>query len=186
MDDNAILALYRKRSETAIEETARTYGAYLLTIVANILHSREDAEEVVEDTYYRAWSSIPPARPDSLKHYLARIARNLALDRLDYRSAGKRNAETTVLLSELEDCIPDRRGSAEDGWEARELGNLLNRFLTQTPKTDRAIFLARYFYAATVRQIAAAQGIPERKVKYRLTVTRDRLRAYLEKEGVTL
>ncbi len=186
MEDQAILALYRERSETALAETSRRYGAYLLAIASNLLHSREDAEEVVGDTYWRAWNSIPPAEPRSLKHYLSRITRNLALDRLDYRSAGKRDVEATVLLSELEECIPDRRGSAEERWEAKELGILLNRFLEQIPREDRALFLARYYYAATVRQIAAFQGIPERRVKYRLTVTRDKLKTYLEKEGVIL
>ncbi len=186
MDDQTIMALFRERSESAIDETQRHYGAYLLAIASNILGSPEDAEEVVDDTYWRAWSSIPPAAPRSLKHYLSRITRNLALDRLAYRSAEKRNAETTVLLSELEECIPDRHGSAEEGMEAKELGTLLNRFMAQIPQEDRAVFLLRYFYASTVRQIAAGRGLSERKVKYRLRVTRDKLRAFLEKEEIIL
>ena len=149
MDDQTILALFRERSESAIDETQRHYGAYLLAIASNILGSPEDAEEVVDDTYWRAWSSIPHAAPRSLKHYLSRITRNLALDRLAYRRAEKRNAEAI-------------------------------------PQEDSAIFLLRYFYASTVRQIAAGRGLSERKVKYRLRVTRDKLRAFLEKEEIIL
>ncbi len=125
MEDTEIIALYLERSEAAIRETDRKYKALLYWLSYRILRDGCDAEEVVDDTYLGAWNAIPPTVPDSLKHFLSRIARNLSLDRLDYRLAGKRRAQ----FVELDECIPDPRRSVEKVWEAKELGELLNRFL---------------------------------------------------------
>ena len=54
MDDERIVALYWSRSETAISETASKYGSYLNNISYNILVSREEAQECVNDTYHDA------------------------------------------------------------------------------------------------------------------------------------
>ena len=106
MNDKEIIDLYFARSESAITETAVKYGAYLNTIAYRILHSEDDAEEVVNDTYHDAWRTIPPKRPDVLKLFLARITRNTAIDRLEYRLARKRNSDMDVLLSEVSDILP--------------------------------------------------------------------------------
>ena len=123
MEDSGIIDLFFQRSETAIENTSKKYGAY------RILNSLEDSEEIVDDTYMRAWNAIPPTRPKVLKHFLSRITRNLSLDRLQYYAAEKRNVETVAMLEELEACLPDPHGSAESALEESELTEILNRFL---------------------------------------------------------
>lgn len=186
MEDSQILALFLSRSEDALQETDKKYGAYLHTLAGNLLQSREDAEEAVEDTYWKAWKSIPPEQPRSLKHYLSRIARNCCLDRLDYLAAGKRGSLLPEPLSELEECLPDRKNSTEALWDARQVGELLNRFLAGLSGEDRRIFLSRYYYALPIRRIAERSRLSERQIKYRLRVTRNRLKEHLEKEGVIL
>ena len=121
MDDSGIIELYFRRAETAIEETARKYGTYLNSVAYRILNSREDAEEIVGDTYLKTWNAIPPTRPRVLKHFLTRITRNLSFDRVEYYTAAKRSAETVALLEELEACLPDPRGSAEQAVEEKEV-----------------------------------------------------------------
>lgn len=186
MDDTQIIDLYFGRSEAAIAETARKYGAYLNQVAYYILRCREDTEEIVEDTYLAAWNTIPPSRPLVLKHFLSRITRNLSFDRLDYNTAKRRNKHMNVLLSELDACIPDYSGNVEDVWEAKQLGIALNRFLETLEVADCRIFLCRYYYNLTISEIAEKYHLPERKVKYRLSCARNNLRKFLEREGIAV
>lgn len=186
MDDAKIIALYFERSESAITETSRKFGAYLNQIAYHILRCREDTEEVVSDTYMTAWNTIPPAVPTVLKHFLSRITRNLALDRLDYLTAKCRSTHLDVLLSELEDCLPDSRGSAEEMLEAKQLGLALNSFLNSLSREDCRIFLNRYYYGLTIPEVAEKYGLSPRKVKYRLSCLRRQLRTHLSREGIAV
>lgn len=185
MNDKEIIDLYFARSESAITETAVKYGAYLNTIAYRILHSEDDTEEVVNDTYHGAWRTIPPNRPDVLKLFLARIARNIAIDRLEYRLARKRNSDMDVLLSEVADVLPDQK-DVEDVWAARELGETINRFLGTLDERSRVIFVSRYWYAYSIREIAEKLDISESHVKNTLFRTRKKLRARLQEEGVAI
>ena len=186
MEDTQIIKLYFARSEDALEETKRKYGSYLNGVARAILKSPEDREEILGDTYLAAWNSIPPQRPRSLQYYLARITRNLSLNRLDYLTAQCRDSRMDVLLSELEECLPDSGRSPEETVEAKEIGNLLNRFLGTLDAQDCGIFLNRYFYGLTIPEIQEKSGLPQRKIKYRLNSTRQKLRTFLEKEGMTV
>lgn len=180
--DSEIIELYRQRSEAAILETGNKYGSYLSRVVYNILRSMDDTDEIINDTYLGAWRAIPPTIPDSLKYFLSRIARNLSYDRLDYRTAGKRNA----VFVELDEAVPDSGSGPEEAWEAHEVGEVINRFLGTLDRKVCAVFVARYFYSYTTAELARRYGMTERQVKYLLAKTRKAMKAYLEKEGVTL
>ena len=184
MDDTQIIQLYFARSESAIAETADKYGPYLNQVAFHILRCREDTEEVVEDAYMAAWNAIPPTVPAVLKHFLSRITRNLAFTRLDYLTAKRRDSHMDILLSELDDCLPDRRGSAEDIWEAKQIGSSMNRFLEKLDRMDCRLFLSRYYHGMTIGETANRYGLSERTVKYRLSCLRKQLRTHLKKEGV--
>ena len=183
MKDAEIIELYFARSQSAIAETEKSYGAYLRTIAANLLHCREDEEETVQDTYLRAWNAIPPARPTVLRHYLSRITRNLALDRLRKNGGSGRTVE---LLDELAECIPDGSGSAEDALDAKELGRLLNAFLARQEESDVRIFVLRFYYAQPIAAIAEKCGRTERQTKYALSRLRRELKNFLKAEGAEL
>lgn len=180
MEDAGIIELYFNRSEAAIRETDNKYGAFLHRLAFNILRDSRDTEEIVDDTYMGVWNAIPPTIPDSLKHFLSRIARNLSLNRLNYLLAGKRNA----VFAELDECIPDARQSVERIWEARETGKLLNRFLGTLDRRSCAVFLGRYYYACSLDELAGQYSLTKRQVKYMLSRTRKSLREYFENEGV--
>ncbi len=185
MEDSEIIDLYFARSETAIAETARKYGAFLNGVARRILGSPEDAEEIVGDTYLRTWNAIPPTRPRVLRHFLTRITRNLSLDRLAWYGAARRGGETVALVEELENCLPDGRGSAEDALTERELTETLNRFLGELDATECRVFLLRYYYAMSRAEIAARCGLSEGRVKYLLAHARRTLQAKLRQEGIT-
>ncbi|MEA4964242.1 MAG: sigma-70 family RNA polymerase sigma factor [Oscillospiraceae bacterium] len=185
LEDPQIIQLYWDRDTRAIAETDVKYGRLCNHIAMNILENVGDAEECVNDTYYRAWDAIPPQRPESFSSFLGRIVRNIALDRYRYNHARKRSGKMDVLLSELEDCIPSGTRT-EELFEAGEVSALIDRFLDTLEKQRRNIFVRRYWYSQPIREIARACGMTEGQVKSILFRLRNLLRTALEKEGVAL
>lgn len=186
MNDEGILSLFWERKQEALSEADRRYGGYCRAVSYRILRNHEDAEECVNDAYLRAWNAIPPERPERLAVYLGKITRNLSLDRLRKKNAQKRGAgELPLVLSELSECLPSGE-SAEDSLEEKELTALLDRFLGELPSESRIIFIRRYWYLSSIREIAASLGFGESRVKMSLLRARGELRNLLEKEGVTL
>lgn len=184
MEDTAIIHLFWTRNEDAIKETDRTYGKKLFALANRIVQSREDAQECVNDTYWKAWDTIPPQKPEHFYAYLAKICRNFSLGKLDWKNAARRKAEICSLTQEMESCIPDHRQA--DELEAKELQKILNRFLGEISQENRLIFLRRYWYMDTIADIAARSGMTESSVKSRLHRTRDKLQNYLTREGIYL
>lgn len=183
MQDAEIVALYWERNERAIRETERQYGRYLFQIAHNILREREDSRECVNDTYLRAWNSMPPGRPGALSLYLGKITRNLSIDRFRTRTRKKRGGtEYESSLSELEECI-SAGNTTEQLADARALAAALNAFLKTLSPEARGVFIGRYYYMDSIREVAFHYGISESKTKSMLWRIRIRLREYLEKEG---
>lgn len=186
MEDASIITLYFDRNEAAISETDKKYGAYCTSIAFNILCSNEDAKECVNDTYLHTWNSIPPNQPSMLRTYLGKICRNISLDRLKRYMAKKRGGnEITLVFSELENCIAST-DSVIDALQEELLSQQISNFLRKCSKENRLIFVRRYFYTNSIKQIAERYGISESKVKTSLFRTRNALRNYLQKEGVIL
>ncbi len=181
MNEQRILSLFQARDESAIDACRKEYGAYLTALANRILGDEGEAEECVSDTYLQAWQHIPPDEPRYFRAYLAAICRFFAFGRLDKRQAQKRTAEVVVLTEELSLCISDPQ--AEDAFDLRELGRLLDSFLRTLPKEQRQIFLRRYWFGDSVKEISVRFGIGESKVKTSLFRTREKLRTFLESEG---
>lgn len=186
MEDSRIIDLYWARSEEALSETARKYGRYCHSIARNILNNDEDAEECVSDAYLRAWNAIPPARPARLQTWLGRIVRNLSLNKREKALAEKRGAgQLPLILDELAECIPD----GPDGEALTEsilIRDVLDRFLEALPPEARKIFVRRYWYLSSLREIAEEYGISEGSAAVSLLRTRMKLKSVLEKEGIHL
>lgn len=186
MEDSQIIALFFQRSEEAISQADLKYGRYLGSVASRILSLPEDCEEVVNDTYLAAWNAMPPTRPRVLRHFLSRIVRNLSFKRYSYLTADKRSTGTQLLLSELEECLPDGRQDLGVQMEKRAITLNINRFLGQLSKADQGIFVARYFYAVPLAEIAERTEQTPRQIQYRLQKLRDGLRRSLEKEGIAV
>ena len=183
MEDSKIVELYWKRDESAVAESSKKYGGYCRTIAYNILCSGEDSDECVNDTWLNAWRSIPPEKPKKLQYFLGRITRNLALDRYGYNKAQKRNADLETAIDEYYECIPNGEAFIEDKVSLKEL---INGFLESLDKRDRIVFIRRYWYVCSVREIGKSMGLSDSHVSVILHRTRDRFKAYLEKEGITV
>ncbi len=186
MTDQEIISLYRKRGEAAIAATEEKYGSYCYAIAYHILRNESDAKECVNDGYLALWQAIPPGCPDQLKAYLGKIVRNLALNRAKLSNRKKRGGgQTELLLSELEECVP-AVVSVEQGAEDRVVTQCIESFLYAQPEEKRMVFLRRYWYADSLREIARAYRMSEGKVKSMLFRMREELRDTLTKEGVEL
>ncbi len=186
MDDKKIIELYNSRDERAITQTAKKYGNFLKKISYNIVFDLEDANECVNDTYYRAWNTIPPKKPDILSVFLARIPRFVSVDLLRKKTAKRRGGgEYELSLSELSEIVSGT-DNTEDTAMQNEIVRAIDLFLHTLPQKTCDMFVMRYFYGDSVRDIAKVLGMSESNVKTTLFRTREGLKQYLEKEGYTL
>ena len=181
MEDRHIVKLFLQRAETAIAATAKKYGAQLRALAGNILRDPRDAEEAVSDTYLALWNTIPPHEPDPLSAYSYRICRNTSLKKSRANTAQLRDHSSDLSLEELAEAIPGT--PLEETLTARELGRAIDTFLTKQSRDSRVIFLRRYWFGDSVRNIAQALGMKEGAVSARLSRTRSALNLYLIKEG---
>lgn len=185
MTDEKIIELFFARDEEALKYTAEKYENYCFTIAHNILDSKEDSEECVNDTYISAWSSIPPEKPKQLSSYLGKITRNFALMKLRKNRAYKRGGQISEISEEILSLIPDESDIAED-YDSRRIALIIDTFLRTLAKADRQIFVRRYWNGDSIYDICRFMGFGESRVKVSLHRTRNKLAEVLKKEGVTL
>ena len=184
MGDEDIVKLFFNRDEEAIVALEARYGNYFKSIADHILHSAEDTEECVGDVYLKAWDTIPPENPQNLKGYIGTIVKNRALDYLRKQQSGKRGGKAAdVLLSELEDCIASGC-SVDESIDHIFLSEVLSKWLEKEKSENRKLFLGRYWYGYSVRELADSQSISQGKVMSKLQRMRKRLRKCLKQEGI--
>lgn len=184
MTDEEIIQLFQRRDERALAAVQQTYGSYCFSVAMNILHNRQDSEECVNETLMRAWKAIPPQEPKSLRMFLAAVTRNLAFSAYRRDNAQCRGSgELELVLGELEECVA-APGSLEDLVLTQELDTEINRFLRTLSDKERDVFLRRYFFTESYREIAKRYRMQEASVRMCLTRTRKKLKKHLTKEGL--
>lgn len=185
MKDTTIIELFFNRDENAIRETDKKYGKYCFSIANRILFNRSDSDECVNDTYFKAWTTIPPTLPENLKIYLGKITRNIALNLYEKLHASKRaDGQMPVILDEISEMIGENK--VEQEINAFLLTDSINTFLKELPKDKRKIFVLRYFHMYSIKEIAKQLNLSKSNVKMSLSRTREALATYLRKEGFTL
>lgn len=183
MEDLEIIELYNHRDEKAISETDKKYSSYLYVIAKNILNDHEDSRECVNDTYLRAWNTIPPNCPPKLAYYLGRITRGLSIDRLRSLTAGKRLAsQYSVSMDELGECFASIEDVQED-IELEMLSQSLTTYLSGLDAGKRSVFIRRYYFCDSIKEISRGMELSESAVKSTLKRVRDDLKSYLEGQG---
>ena len=186
MQDEKIVELYWDRNEAAIRETQDKYSKYLHKIAYNILSDQEDCKESVNDTYLAAWNSIPPQKPNVLSAYLAKLTRRISIDMLRKRNREKRiPSEYSVSLNELDTDISSGNTTEAD-FEITLLANVINNFLRELPENARNLFVGRYYFCDSLKDVSRYCGVSESKAKNTLFRVRQNLKKHLEKEGFKL
>ena len=186
LSDEQIIELYFAREEKAIAETERKYCEYLHAIAYNILYNEQDAQECLQDTYLKTWNSIPPERPRLLRAFLAKITRNLSLDRYELMSRQKRvPAGAYQPLDEVQDFLPDPHDLDRELQDAT-IANIITGYLDKTSDRRMYVFTSRYFCSLTIPQIAKRLGCSQSLVSKELAAIKRELRQKFEEEGITV
>lgn len=183
MEDRQIIDMYFERNEDAVMYTKQKYGKYCYKIAFNILRNFEDSSECENDTYIETWNAIPPHRPNIFSAFLAKITRRLSINKLRNNTAKKRLSNDSVCFDELSECISDK-SEVYDSIEVEELKNIIEKFLKKRSNDERNIFICRYFYGDSIRDISKQFKFSESKVKTTLHRSRKELKQHLVKEGV--
>ncbi len=183
IEDEKIVDLFFKRSEQAIWELDSKYGKFCRRLSYNIVNNRQDAEECVNDAYLGAWNAIPPEKPDPLLTYLCRIVRNISLKMYHRKEAAKRSSTYTIAMEEIEACIA-APNMVETEFEARELARIIESFLDTLTAENRVIFMRRYWFSDSCKDIAEFVGLSEKNITVRLTRIRKKMKKYLIEKGV--
>ena len=185
LDDRKIIELFFERSEQAIVELSNKYGSVCTKVAFNILNNKQDTEECVNDTYLGTWNTVPPQNPNPLLSYVCRIVRNLAIKRYHANTAAKRNSIYDVALDELENCFPSV-ASVEYEFSAMETARMIDAFLETLDQKNRIMFVRRYWHSDSIDDLAKLFYTSNHNISVRLSRTREKLKKYLIKEGVTL
>ena len=185
MDDEKIIDLFFDRSEQAINELDIKYGKFCRRLSYNILNNRQDAEECLNDAYLGMWNRVPPERPVPLLTYLCKLVRNYSLKLYHRKTAAKRNSTYDIALHELEDCLP-AADTVEAELEAKDLARIIEGFLDTLTVENRVIFMRRYWFADSCKDIAGQVGLTEKNVSVRLTRIRQKMKDYLIEREVSV
>lgn len=187
MQDECIVELYFKRDEAALSETKKKYENYLMKIAYNVLSDTEDSRESVNSTYFAAWNTIPPKRPNFLSTYLGKITRRISIDMFRKKTSIKRiSSEYSVSLSELSDCVQSNSDNPEDMYDEKDLADAISRFLRTLSPEARNAFIGRYYFMDSLSQVAEYCKMSESKAKSMLFRTRLKLKEFLIEEGFVL
>ena len=183
IEDEKIIKLFFERSEQAIQELDKKYGKICQKISYNIVNNKQDAEECVNDSYLGAWNTIPPAEPDPLITYVCKIVRNISLKSYYRNKAAKRSSHYTIAMEEIESCIADLM-TVDTEIEARELAHTIETFLDTLTVENRVIFMRRYWFSDSCKDIANFVGLTEKNISVRLTRIRKKLKKFLAEREV--
>lgn len=181
--DKEIIALFSSSDQRAVSEFRDKYGDLCLSIALNILHNMEDAEECINDVYISLWNGIPPS-VENFKAYVCKITKNLAISKFRYNSAEKRNNDLNISLSDLEETVADP--TCQTALKENELGEIISRFLRAENPVQRNVFIRRYWFMDSIKDIAANYSFSESKVKSMLFHSRNKLKKFLKKEGIDI
>lgn len=185
MDEQKIIEALWLRNENALAEVSARYHRLYKNVLRRVLADEQDVEECSNDVLMALWNSIPPHRPQYLTAYICKIARRIGIDKLRYNTRLRRNPEYTVMLSELEDCLPDPHNFLGDSCN-EELRAVLSAFVRELEPQTQILFIRRYIYLETIPELAARFELRENYISVRLHRTRKKLRLILAKEGIAV
>jgi RNA polymerase sigma-70 factor (ECF subfamily) len=184
-DESVLVDAARKGDISAFESLVKRYDRNVFRIAQHITQNREDAEDVVQDAFLKAYQNLGQFQGQSKFYtWLVRIAVNEALMRLR-----RRRPERMVSLDEdvktEEDSMPreiaDWTPNPEQQYTQGELKDILSRTIQGLPASFRTVFVLRDVEGLSTEETADALGLSIPAVKSRLLRARLQLRERLNK-----
>ena len=182
MTEKDIIAQFLSRDEKAVENTKKYYGGIVRRCIAKVLAEKNDIEECENDTYLRVWNLIPPDKPENFAAYIRKVARYMALSLLKKKDKGN-NISLEESYEELGESLISKTAGPEEQLEAAELARAISAFLAGKSKEKRVMFVKRYWYYESVKDIASEMEISETKVTTVLARLRNELKEELIRQG---
>jgi RNA polymerase sigma-70 factor (ECF subfamily) len=186
LSEQELVELARRRDEGAVRAITRRYNRRLYRIARTILRNDSEAEDVVQETYVRAFTGLDNFRGDaSLGTWLTRIALNEALGRLrrqrptvELDSLGEKPVQAEIIQ------FPASAGGddPERKMAQSEIRHILERAIDELPDNFRTVFVARLVEGMNLEETATLLGLRVETVKTRLHRARVLLRDTLEKQ----
>lgn len=186
MDQKNIIKLLFDRDERALEYIQTELGNLIKSIAFNLFKSDTVAEECLNDTLMDIWDTIPPENPRSLSSYACMIVRRRAIDRIRQERAQKRTRPEGSEYTDVYDELSYLDDISDQIVDKMELSALLSGFLRAQSRTNREIFISRYYDFESLDSIAARLRLSKNSVNTRLSRMKTALREHLEKGGITL
>ena len=182
--EDQIISMLRSRDEQGLRLIRAQYGELCCAVAYQILGSREDAEECVNDMLLDVWNSSAELEPTGLRAYLVTLTRRSAIDMLRAQHRQKRGgAQFAAALDELAEILPADE-QVEQQVEQRELTAALTAWLRSLPSDSQRIFMQRYYFSDSIEAIAEKNRMSRGAVKMALSRLRKKLRLYLREEGL--
>ncbi|MBP3921976.1 MAG: sigma-70 family RNA polymerase sigma factor [Ruminiclostridium sp.] len=182
ISDERIIEMLFDRDEQALTVADDKYGSLCQKLAYKIIGDYDEANECVNNSLFQLWNAIPPARPKSLKAYICGIVRNVAVKIC--REQARYN-ENQTNFSELIELFSGGE-KIEEQLDSKILGGYINEFLSSIDKTNRKIFVMRYYYNLPTKNIASVLNINDTTVRTKLFRTREELKSFLINKGYKL
>ena len=184
MDEKHILARARRGELPAFEELVRRHEKRVYAVALRSSGSPEDAEDITQEVFLRAWRSIEEFRGDSgFSTWLFRITMNLCVDHARHKHAQPQTQPLVMGEEESERPLPDTAPTPEEHLDNSELGRELAAALDEVSEEHRRIVLLRDVSGMSYTEIAEVLEISEGTVKSRLSRARLALRTVLLRRG---
>jgi len=188
LSDLQLVPCIINRDPRAVRLVTQRNNQRLFRVAWSIVRNRSEAEDVVQETYVRAFAAIATFNGlSSLSTWLTRIAINeaLARKRSSQRRAAALNANSILVLDEYREKLMDlreRRDTPEAALMRKQLAQLLERAIAMLPEAFRTTFVLREIEGLSVNETADVLQIPSVTVKTRYLRARKRLRQLLDPE----
>ncbi|MGB9319205.1 MAG: RNA polymerase sigma factor [Pseudolabrys sp.] len=184
LGEEDLVRMARGRDEAAVRAITKRYNRRLFRIARSILRNDAEAEDVVQETYVRAFTGLDMFRGDAaFGTWITRIAMNEALGRLrrptvDWETYGTNRSEAEIINFPISAAGSD----PEKAMAQSEIRAVLEHAIDELPDAFRSVFVARIVEGMSVDETADLFGLQTQTVKTRLHRARVLLRAELDKQ----
>ena len=172
MDDADLIGRIRNGESSLFAVLVRRHQGAVLSLIANLVHDRTQAADLLQDTFfsaYRKLASFDPSR-GTLLNWLYAIAKNNSLNHL----------KRTKVPVDFDFSETPGREDTEGEAARREIFTILDTALAALPVKDRTVFVLAEVRGLNLAEVAAIEGIRLGTVKSRLSRAKDKLRRILK------